>query len=129
MSHHVNISFKKGLTAKQTGYVYSKCENEIIASTEQVYECEWNCEENTDYKVNPNECAMCNDLELYNVHVESIKIEKWSILRAKVYYTEYNREALPAKRLKFDPTEVRCLKWYRQINGNSRTCQEIIFIM
>ena len=36
----VNISCKKGLTTKQTEYVYSKCKNEEVISSEQVYECE-----------------------------------------------------------------------------------------
>ena len=36
----INIFCEKGLTAKQAEYVYSKCKNEIVIGSEQVYECE-----------------------------------------------------------------------------------------
>ena len=41
-SHPVNVSCKKGLTATQAKYVYSKCKNKEVISSEQVYECENN---------------------------------------------------------------------------------------
>ena len=44
-SHNVNISRKKGLTGRQAGDVYSKCNNEEIIATEHVCECESKNEE------------------------------------------------------------------------------------
>ena len=42
----------------------------------------------TDSKLNPYECAMVKDFELYNVNTGSAEIEKWSILSIKVDYVK-----------------------------------------
>ena len=44
--------------------------------------------------LNPYKCAVLNAFELYNVHVESVEREKYSILNSKIYYVEYNRKEL-----------------------------------
>ena len=36
---HLNILCRKGLTTKQTEYVYTKCKNEGIIGIGQLYEC------------------------------------------------------------------------------------------
>ena len=92
-----------------------------------MYECEWNNEEKADSKLNPDECAMLNDFEIYIVHAESAETEKRSILSTKVDYGEYNRKVLPSTRVKFKPTEKRCLIDYIQIKDGNRSCQEIDF--
>ena len=73
-----------------------------------MYEC--NDKYQTDYKLNPYECAMLNYFELYNVYAESAKIEKWSILRTKGDDVEWKRKGLPTNRVKINPTEGRCQK-------------------
>ena len=39
---------------------------------------------------------MLNDFELYSVHAETAKIEKWSILSTKIDYVEHNEKVLPS---------------------------------
>ena len=51
----------------------------------------------TDLKLNPYECAILSDFELYNTHAERDKIEKQSILRTKIDCVDYNRKALPTE--------------------------------
>ena len=58
-----------------------------------------------DSELNPYECAMLNDLKLYNVHTESAEIKKWSIINTKIDYVEYNRKELPSSRVKLSSTE------------------------
>ena len=41
-----------------------------------MYECKHDAKQQTDFKLNSYKCADLNDLELYNVHAESFKIEK-----------------------------------------------------
>ena len=45
----------------------------------------------------------------------------------KTDYIEYNRKVIQTYRVKFNPIESRCQKEYRQLNGESQTCQEIDF--
>ena len=70
---------------------------------------------------------MLNDFELYNVHTECAEIEKWSILFIKMSYIEHNRKALGADRVEFNLTEGNCVKGYRQIKGENRSCREVDF--
>ena len=51
-----------------------------IISIEQVYEYPSND------KLNPYECAMINDFELYTDHTERVEIKKWSILTTRNDY-------------------------------------------
>ena len=69
----VNISCKKGLTAKQAEYVYSKCKNDEVIGSKQVFEYENDDVPNIDFQLNPYECAIPNDFELCNVHVDYVK--------------------------------------------------------
>ena len=75
----VNISCKKGLITKQAKYVYSKCKNENVVGNEQGYECENGDKPQVDSHLNPHECGMLTDFQLYNVHSESAEIGKWSV--------------------------------------------------
>ena len=63
------------MSAKEAGYVYSKCKKEDVIGTEQVYECWSSNEEKSDSDLNPYEYAMLNYFDLYNVHTESAEIE------------------------------------------------------
>ena len=70
---------------------------------------------------------MPNDFELYDVHVESSEIEKWSILSTKVDDVEISRKAILTNKVKFNLTEGRGHKGYRQVRAGNRTCQEVDF--
>ena len=57
--------------------------------TKQVYQFECNDKQQTDSKLNTFDCAILNDLELYNVHTMSPEIDsglfpvqKWIMLSA-----------------------------------------------
>ena len=80
----VNVSCKKGLTAKQAKYVYSKCKNEEVIGSEQMYEHEYDDKLQIDLLLNPFEWAMLNDFELYHAHAESAETELWSIRNKKL---------------------------------------------
>ena len=92
-----------------------------------MYECENDCKPQVDIQLNPIECAMLNDFELYIVHAESAEIEKWSILNTKIDYVEYSRKELPSKRIKFSSTEGKSQKEYRQVQSKVQTYQKINF--
>ena len=77
---------------------------------EKVYKCKHDNKPHIDLKLNSYECAMLNDLELYSVHVESTKIEKWSIFNTKIHYVEHNRKELPSNRVKLGSTGGKCQK-------------------
>ena len=56
----------------QVTNVYSKFKNEEVTDTEQVYdeeECNINNEQRLNSYLNPHECAMHNDYELYIVSI------------------------------------------------------------
>ena len=80
----LNSSCKKGLTSKNAEYLYSKCKNEEIVGSEQVYEHKSDDILQVDLQLNPYECAMLNDFELCNVHAESAEISRWSLLNSKI---------------------------------------------
>ena len=40
---------------------------------------------------------------------------------------EYNRIVFPANRIKINPTQERCLRVYRQIKGEDKSCREVQF--
>ena len=71
----INISCKKGLTRKEAECVYSKCKNEEVIGSEQVYECGNDDKPQVELQLNPYECAMLNDFELYSVHAESAEYQ------------------------------------------------------
>ena len=48
-------------------------------------------------------------------YTESAEIENCSIVSTKVYYFEHNKQALPASRMKLNPTERKCIWGYTQI--------------
>ena len=66
------------MKSKQAEYVYSKCKNEGMTGSEQVYDGESNDKLQIGSQLNPYECVMLNDFELYNIHAASAKLEKWS---------------------------------------------------
>ena len=70
---------------------------------------------------------MCNDFELYYVHAQNAETEKWFIFNTKIDYVEYNRKELPFNRVTFSPTEVKCLKGYRQLQCENGKCHKINF--
>ena len=106
------------MTAKQAEYVCRKCKFEGTIGIEQVYEHESNDKQQTDSQLNPYECAMLKDFELYNVHSQIAEREKWSILTTNKDYVEYGRKkTLPSKRVKYKWTEGIWQKGYRQIKG------------
>ena len=78
-----------------------------------MYECE--NDDTSCFAINPYGCTMLNDFKLYNVHVESAEIDKWSILNTTIDYVKYNRKELLTKRVKFSSTEGECQKGYRQL--------------
>ena len=84
--------------------------NEEVIGSEQVYECEHDDKPKIDSQLNPYECAVLNDYELYNGHGESAEIDKWSILNIKIDYVDYNRKELPSNKVTFRPTERKCQK-------------------
>ena len=43
------------MSAKQEDYVYTKCKNEGVICTEQVYGCNNSNEEKSDFDLNPHE--------------------------------------------------------------------------
>ena len=55
---------------------------------------------------------MLSDFKLYNIHDKGAEIERLSIMSTKVDYIELNRKVVPTNRVKFNPTEGRCLKRY-----------------
>ena len=67
-SNIANMSCKKGLSAKQAAYVYSKYKNEEAGGDEQVYESKINNKETSDSHLYSYECAMLNNSKLYNVY-------------------------------------------------------------
>ena len=81
-SHHVNISCKKGLIAKQKECVYNKCKNDGIIGTEQAYECECYDKQQTDSNINSYECVLC--LMILNYTMSMLKV-----LNRKVIYSWY----------------------------------------
>ena len=92
-----------------------------------MYECENNDKPQTDSQLNPYECAISNDFELYNIHSDNAEIEKWSIVNTKIDYVEYNRNEVPSNRVKFRPTEGKCQKGYRQLKSEIQPYQESNF--
>ena len=58
---------------------------------------ERNNKEKADFKLNPCECALLNDVELYIVNAECVEIEKWSFSQDKSTYVDYNSKALPTE--------------------------------
>ena len=65
-SHHVIISCKESFTAKQEKYVYSKCKNEGIIGTEEMYECEGNDKEKSVLNLIPRN-ALCLMISNYTM--------------------------------------------------------------
>ena len=49
-----------------------------------MYECENDVKLQVDLQLNPYECPMLNDLELYIVHAESAEMDKWSVFNTKI---------------------------------------------
>ena len=78
-----------------------------------------------DLQLNLSDCAMLSDFELYSTHIESAKIEKWSIFNTKIDYVQYNRKELPSGTVKCSPTEGKCQNRYRQLQSENQPCQEI----
>ena len=68
------MSCKKWLKAKQAECAYSKCRNVEVIGIEKVYECKNDDKPQIDLQLNPYECAIIKDFELYIVHVESAEI-------------------------------------------------------
>ena len=99
----------EGLSAKQADHVYSKCKNEEVLCTKQVYSCKSSDEEKSDSHLNPYECVVFNDFELFKVHTECAEIENWSHLSTKIDYVECNGKALPANRVRFNPAKENVL--------------------
>ena len=66
--------------------------------TKQVYVFECKDKQQTDSKLNPNECTMLRDFELYNVHTDSTDIEKRSIFSTEINCVEFNRKVLPTNK-------------------------------
>ena len=50
---------------------------------------------------------------------------EWETYIYKIDYVEHHREALPADRVKLNPTETKYLRGYRQIEGEDITCREV----
>ena len=55
-----------------------------------MYDCEKDDKQLIDSQLNPHECTMLNDFELYCIHAERAEIEKWSIHNTKSNYIEFS---------------------------------------
>ena len=61
-----------------------------------------------DFSLIPYEWAILNKFQLYKVNAERAEMERWSTPITNIDYVEYNRKALSAKKIKFNPTEGGC---------------------